>query len=375
MVSSAALIIVLSVFNGMEDFVRQSFNSFNPDLVISPKVGKAFSLDTLPLSKLKSVDGVKNVHEVVSDMTLMTYGDRQLLVSVKGVDEQYLSMTGVDTLLIDGHAALKMQDENCAVMGAVAAGNIQLNLNSLEPLKVYYPKRTLKNLADPTHAFNVDFLHPMGVFASYTDYDAQYVFVPIDFARQMMDYDNEATSLELKLSDAGQYAKVQTKIESFLGDNFVVKNKYQQEELLYKTMKSEKLIVFVILAFILVVAAFNIIGTLAMLIIEKKEDLQVLYALGARSSMVRRIFLVQGSVISLLGGIIGLLLGALICLLQQTFHLVTLGDGGSGYLIDYYPVLMKPMDFLMVLATIVVISAVTSYIPIHHMKHIGIDKK
>ena len=375
MVSSAALIIVLSVFNGMEDLVRSSFNSFNPDYQILPAEGKVFSMDTFPMEELRKVEGVQAVYEVVSDMTLMTYDEKQLLVSVKGVGKEYLRGSGIDSLLIDGFASLTVGDEPAAVMGAVAAGNVQLNLNSPAPLKVYYPKRLLKNLADPAKAFNIEYLRPTGVFASYTEYDEKYVFVPLDFARELMNYEHEVTSVELKLKNPHSYAKLRAEIEQVLGNQYVLKDKYQQEESLYKTMKSEKLMVFVILAFILVVAGFNMIGTLAMLIIEKRDDLMVLYAMGARKSLVRRIFLVQGSFISLLGGAVGLLLGMLVCLLQMKFHIVGLGDGSSGYLISYYPVQMEWVDFVFVILTILLVSMLTSYIPVRYMKNMVIGKK
>lgn len=375
MVSSAALIIVLSVFNGMEGLVRSSFNSFNPDYQILPKEGKVFSTDTFPMAKLQNLEGVQTVYEVVSDMTLMTYNEKQLLVSVKGVNPDYLQGTGIDSLLIDGNATLQYSEGPAAVMGAIAAGNIQLNMHSPEQLKVYYPKRLLKNLSDPTKAFNIDYIIPAGVFASYTEYDEKYVFVPLDFARSIMNYEKEVTSIELKLENPRNYAKIRASIENVLGENYILKDKYQQEESLYKTMKSEKLMVFVILAFILVVAGFNMIGTLSMLIIEKKDDLSVLYAMGARKSLVRRIFLVQGSFISLLGGVAGLLIGLLICFLQMKFHIVGLGDGSSGYLINYYPVQIEWLDFVFVLFTILIISVITSYIPVRYMKNIVIDKK
>lgn len=375
MVSSAALIIVLSVFNGMEGLVRSSFNSFNPDYQILPKEGKVFSTDTFPMAKLQKLEGVQAVFEVVADMTLMTYNEKQLLVSVKGVSPDYLHSTGIDSLLIDGNATLRYGEGPAAVMGAIAAGNIQLNMHSPEQLKVYYPKRLLKNLADPSHAFNIDYLTPAGVFASYTEYDEKYVFVPLDFARSIMDYEKEVTSVELKLKNPKEYTKIRASIENVLGENYILKDKYQQEETLFKTMKSEKLMVYVILAFILVVAGFNMIGTLSMLIIEKKDDLSVLYAMGARKSLVRKIFMVQGGFISLLGGLAGLLIGLLVCFLQMKFHIVGLGDGSSGYLINYYPVLLEWLDFVLVLFTILIISVITSYIPIRYMKNIVVDKK
>lgn len=375
MVSSAALIIVLSVFNGMEGLVRSSFNSFNPDYQILPKEGKVFATDTFPMAELQKLKSVQEVFEVVSDMTLMTYNEKQLLVSVKGVSPDYLHSMGIDSLLIDGNATLQYSEGPAAVMGAIAAGNIQLNLHSPEQLKVYYPKRLLKNLADPSKAFNIDYVIPAGVFASYTEYDEKYVFVPLDFARSIMNYENEVTSIELKLRNPGNYAKIRTSIEKVLGGNYILKDKFQQEESLYKTMKSEKLMVFVILAFILVVAGFNMIGTLSMLIIEKKDDLSVLYAMGARKSLVRKIFLVQGGFISLLGGQAGLLIGLLVCFLQMKFHIVGLGDGSSGYLINYYPVQIEWLDFAFVLLTILIISLITSYIPVRYMKNIVVDKK
>ncbi len=375
MVSSAALIIVLSVFNGMENFVRQSFNSFNSDFQIVKKEGKSFSVDSIPLDELRQLEGVEAVYEVVGDWALITYEKRQQLVAIKGVSDQYIQKRGIDTLLIDGEAILSYDSVPAVILGASVAGMIQLNFRSPAPVEIYYPKRNLKNLSNPATAFNKGRLIPSGVFASYTEYDAQYIFIPIAFAREMMDYENELTSVEIQVKDEKYYSELSDKFTKIIGNQYIVKNKYQQEELLYKTMKSEKLIVFVILAFILIVASFNIIGTLAMLIIEKKEDLRVLTALGANKSLIRRIFLVQGSFVSLLGGMVGLLLGALICFLQQSFHFVKLGDGSANYLMNYYPVEMHASDFIIVFITILIISILTSYIPIRQIKKLVLGNK
>lgn len=375
MVSSAALIIVLSVFNGMENFVRQSFNSFNSDFQIVKKEGKSFSVDSIPLDELRQLEGVEAFYEVVGDWALITYEKRQQLVAIKGVSDQYIQKRGIDTLLIDGEAILSYDSVPAVILGASVAGMIQLNFRSPAPVEIYYPKRNLKNLSNPATAFNKGRLIPSGVFASYTEYDAQYIFIPIAFAREMMDYENELTSVEIQVKDEKYYSELSDKFTKIIGNQYIVKNKYQQEELLYKTMKSEKLIVFVILAFILIVASFNIIGTLAMLIIEKKEDLRVLTALGANKSLIRRIFLVQGSFVSLLGGMVGLLLGALICFLQQSFHFVKLGDGSANYLMNYYPVEMHASDFIIVFITILIISILTSYIPIRQIKKLVLGNK
>lgn len=370
-VSAAALIIVLSVYNGMEDFVQRCFNSFNPDIRITAVEGKSFAADSIPMDRLAAISDVDKLSQVVSDLALMTYGERQILVIMKGVDDDYLSVTGIDTLLIDGSSELTYDSiYTAAMLGAVVAGNIQLNLRSPEMLKVYYPKRFSKNLANPMNAFNTDMLIPSGVFASYTEYDSKMLFVPLDFARRIMNYEGELTSVELHLKNAKASHRVQKEVSAIVGDRYEVKDKYQQEETLYKTMKSEKLIIYVILAFILFVAAFNIIGTSGMLIIEKKNDVGVLYTMGARKSLVKMLFCIQGSLVSLIGGLAGLVIGFVVCVLQQCFHIVKLGDGGSGYLLDYYPVQMDVSDFLSVFFTILIISMITSFIPVRHIKYL-----
>lgn len=367
MSGAAALIIVLSVFNGMEALVTDSFNSFNPDIKITLKEGKSFAVDSFPFSEVSKIENVVAVEPIVADMVLVEYAEKQHLLFLKGVQPNYMEHSGFDTLLIDGSFVL--QDDSCdfGVMGSIAAGTLQLNLNGKDLFKVYYPKRTRKNLGNPTDAFQTRFLNPGGVFSSYTEYDDKYLMCSIDFARNLMNYENEVTSVEVFVQNEQQIADVQDKIQHILGDKFVVKDKYQQEELLFKTMKSEKFIIFSILAFILLVAGFNIIGTLGMIIIEKKDDVVVLSQLGADKSLIKRVFMLEGMIVSFIGGVIGMLIGLIVCLLQQTFHLITLGDGTSGYIVDYYPVKLSAIDFLIVFATIFCISLIASFIPIKQL--------
>jgi len=368
MVSTAALILILSVFNGMEQFISGCFNSFNPDIEIKLAEGKSFPVDSFPLYKIRSLEEVESVHEVVSDLTLITYEGRQALVNLKGVSEKYIALNRTDTLLVDGDFTLKKGEYNYTVMGAVTAGTLQINLNSNKMVKVFYPKRTKKNLVNPAEAFNIRYLIPAGVFATYTQYDEEYIFCSIDFIRELMDYEGEATSMEVKLKNGANSNQCQEKIESILGNRYQVQNKYQQEELLFKTMKSEKLIIFFILAFILVVAAFNIIGTLGMLIVEKKSDITVFNSLGANSSLIGKIFVFEGMCISFLGGLAGMLLGSLLCFIQQTFHLVRFGSGEGNYILNYYPVSMEVIDFVIVFFTILIISILSSWIPTRVVK-------
>lgn len=369
MASAAALVIVLSVFNGMADLIADNFNAFNPDFTITLAEGKSFAVDSFPTKDIEAIPGVGSVQEVVSDMTLVTYEERQMLVRLKGVAPSYPATRNWDKLAIDGDFNLEYHDHHYAAIGAIAAGMLQINLNSYERLKFYYPKRTKKNLSNPADAFNTELLPIAGVFSTNTDYDEQYVFCPIAFARELMHYDGEVTSIEVLLDGTKDYKSVQQKIEKLLGDKYIVKNQYQQEALLFKTMKSEKLIIFLILAFILIVAIFNIIGTLGMLIVEKKSDISVLQSLGADQSMIRQIFICEGLLISALGGFIGMIIGAIVCWAQQTFHLVTFGTPGSNYVVSYYPVAMSWIDFIIVFLSILVISFITSLISTKAIKY------
>lgn len=367
-VSSAALIVVLSVFNGMQEMIGGWFNAFNPDFEITLVEGKSFAVDSFPKSAIAEITEVSAVHEVVSDMVLTTYQDRQELLKIKGVEPDYVRHNNYEEMLFDGTFDLYRGPQACAVLGTGVAGKLLIHLNGYDRMELYYPKRTKKNLANPAEAFNTEFLFPTGVFCTNTGYDQEYVFCPIDFARTLMRYEGEATSMEVLLKPGTDAEKVQQKIQQIVGDKYKIQNKYQQEASLFKTMQSEKLIIYVILAFILVVAAFNIIGSLGMLILEKQRDTAVLNSLGAPEKLIRRIFLYEGMAISIIGGIGGMVLGAVICLLQQTFHIVKLGGADANYIIPYYPVQMHWTDFGIVLLTVLVISLLTSILPARKLK-------
>jgi len=372
MVSAAALIIILSVFNGMQSMIGGWFNAFNPDFEITLKEGKSFAVDSFPKAQIAQIPEVEYVSEIVSDMVLATYDNRQELIRLKGIDKQYATRNDYSKLLIDGKFDLWRGEQPCAVLGTVIAGKFIIQLNDYELLKLYYPKRTKKNLANPADAFNTLYLFPTGVFCTNTSYDQDYVFCPIEFARELMRYEGEVTSMEVHLRDHNSTTKCQEKIQALVGPNYQVRNKYQQEETLFKTMHSERMVIFVILAFILLVAAFNIIGSLGMLIMEKQSDTQTLRTIGASTPLIQRIFLYEGLCTSFLGGVFGIVLGVIICLIQQIFHVVKLG--GSGYIIQYYPVEMHFTDFLLVLATVLVISLLTSLIPANKLKRIPSHK-
>ena len=359
-VSSAALVIVLSVFNGMEGLVRNSFNRFNPDIEITAKEGKVIELDSFPLAQLKQLPNVISLHEVVSDLTLVNYGESQMLTNFKGVPVDYPTKTGLENLIYDGEFFLGTESQPAAVLGATVAGMLRLNLNGLEMIELYYPKRLKKNLTLSTEAFNRQFLKPSGVFLTNTEYDKDYLFIPIEIAKQLCDYDHQANSVELYLDDVAPLKEVQETAETIVGEKYVVKNQYQQEEELFRTMKSEKLIIFFILTLIIIMATFNIIGVIGMMIVEKKKDISVLYTLGANRSFIKQIFLFEGAFVSFIGGILGIFLGFIICLLQQYLHIVKLGDGSEGYIIDYYPVAMQGKDFFLVFLAVIIVTLFAS---------------
>ena len=359
MVSTAALVVVLSVFNGMSDIIGGWFNALHADYEITLREGKSFATDSFPIQQLRQIPGVKAVNEIVCDLSLANYDDRQELLYLKGVPDNYFQTNHFEGMLVD---------QPCAIMGTGSAGKLEVNLLSYNLMKMYYPKRTKKNFANAAEAFNTRYIIPNGVICTNTNYDENYIFCPISFVRELMDYEGEVTSLEIQLKEGANTAKVRKQIADLAGEKFLLKDQQEQEDSLYKTMKSEKFMIYLILAFILILAAFNIIGALGMLILEKKTDTAVLFSMGASKSLIQKVFIYEGIMVSALGGLAGTLLGALICFLQQTFHIVKLGGGGAHYIIPYYPVQIRFTDLLVVLFTILVISLLTSIIPAYNLK-------
>ncbi len=368
MVSTAALVVVLSVFNGMSDIIGGWFNALHADYEITLREGKSFSTDSIPLEQLRALPDVKAVNEIVCDLSLVNYEERQELVYLKGVPQNYFQENHFDQMLIDGDISMYKMDQPCALLGSGVAGKLEINMLSYELMKLYYPKRTKKNFSNPADAFNTQYLIPSGVISTNTNYDENYIFCPIDFIRELMKYEGEVTSVEVQLKEGANLAKNRAKIENIVGKKYQIKDKYEQEASLYKTMKSEKFMIYLILAFILILAAFNIIGALGMLILEKKTDTAVLFSMGASKSLIQRVFIYEGVLVSALGGLAGTILGAFVCFLQQTFHIVKLGGDGAHYIIPYYPVQIQFTDILLVLLTILIISLITSLIPAYNLK-------
>lgn len=361
-----ALFIVLSVYNGFDGLIKSVFNTFDPDLKVEVVEGKVFGPDSANIKAIRNLPYVDIVCETLEELALLEYESKMHASIVKGVPPvDFQNMTGVDTMLIEGVFRLKEGDRNYAVIGAGVSYYLSVGLNFLSPIKIYVPKRSGYISMNPRRAFTQSYIFPSGKFSIQQEIDTKYILVPIDFARKLLSYPTEITAIEIKLKESANHDLAQNEIQKITGSRFVVKNKYQQHEVIYRVMKSEKWAIYMILTFILIVASFNIIGSLSMLIIDKKNDLATLNSLGVDKERVRKIFLYEGWMISIGGAIIGLLLGAGICFAQQKFGFIKLSSMGT-FLVDSYPVIMKFTDALGIFVTVVVIGFLASWYPVRY---------
>lgn len=365
MVGTMALLLVLSVFNGFEDLVTSLYNSFNPDLKVEARIGKTFEVDSSTIYKLEHLPGVKAVSEVLEENALIRYNDKDMVGRLKGVDDKFIDVSGIDSTIVGGKYMLTDADSlNYAVVGLGIQAMLGVNIaNQFSNLQIYMPRREGKvSTTSPENAFKQQIIYPIGVYAIQQDFDAKYTIVPLQFMRNLLDYDTpQVSALEIALLPNANMATVQTAVEQLLGKDFKVSDRYQQDEFLYKVMRTEKWAVYLILTFILIIAAFNIVGSLSMLVIEKKHDLGILRAMGANSQFIRRVFMLEGILLGGVGGAMGMLLAFVICLAQQHFKLLRLA--GDTFLIDAYPVSMRWFDFLMVGITVIIIALLAAYFP------------
>jgi lipoprotein-releasing system permease protein len=365
-VGTMALIIVLSVFNGLESLVRSIFNTFDPDLKITPVSGKTFIPDSTSLSLLSSINGIACYSLCVEENALLRYGDKQYVATIKGVDENYVQVTGIDSSMWDGEFILRSeQGRPYAIPGIGIANFLGMRINFITPLNIYIPKRTGSADLDPENAFIRNFIFPSGIYQVEQEFDSKYVFLPVDFARELLEYESEVTSLEIKFEEDINESAVQKNVTAIFGKDFIVRNKFEQQEIFYKVMKSERVAIFFILTLILIVASFSIIGSLTMLIIEKKRDIEILRSLGADNTLIRKIFIFEGWLISIFGALAGIVLGLAICWLQQKYGLVRLQS--DSLIVNAYPVVMKFRDFILVLSTVLIIGFWAAWYPVRYL--------
>lgn len=365
--TTAALVIILSAMNGLTGVVADLYNAIEPDIKVMPAKVKFFEINDELIQKIKSTEGVDRVSMCLSDNALLKANDKQTIVIIKGVDDNFNAVTRFDSVIKEGAYQLKDQKNYFAVFGRGVASQLSININNLiEQISVYSPKRGAGESINPDDNFNQKYVFPSGTFSLNDDFDFKYVITHLDLARELFDTKNELSSLEIRVKENADADAVQEKIAEITGSGFVVKNRYQLNDVLFKTLETEKLWTFIILAFILIIATFNIIGALTMLIIEKKKDIKTLYYLGADNKLIRNVFMGEGFLITVIGATIGLVLGLVVCLLQKKFHMVEFDDQ---YVIPYYPIDMQIKDFIWIVSLILMIGFFAALYPVRVFTH------
>lgn len=363
-VGTFALITVLSVFNGFEHLVVGLFNSFDSDLKIIPAEGKYFEPEEARYDRLAKLENILGITQVIEENALLMYGDNQSVATIKAVEPEYLRTTGIDTMVYVGSGNIMDEGLPHALLGAGVAAKLGVNVyNKFSSVQVYVPDKEVSAnlLLNPTKAFNRENIYPGGVFAIQQEFDTKYMVVPLSFARTLLK-ENRLTAIEINLANEDDLKNMRGRVQDIVGEGFIVKDRFQQHEILYKVMNSEKLAVYLILSFILLISAFNLIGALIMLAIEKRKDMAILKSIGAGSSTIRNIFLFEGMLLASIGAVLGISLGALVCWLQMEYGFVKIAED-STFVINTYPVKFNITDFVVVFITAIVMGLLASYFP------------
>ncbi|ASB49298.1 ABC transporter permease [Alkalitalea saponilacus] len=363
---SLGLLLVLSVFNGLHGLIGSFFSTFDPDFKIEPERGKVFSIDSIDYRGLVAIDGVEAATMVMEDHVLFRFSNRQVPGRILGVDDSFNQVSAIDTIIVDGEFRLQYNNMPEAVVGYALASQLALRMNFVTPLMMYAPERSGRiNPARPDQAFRSQYAQPSGMFmVNQIDYDAGYVIIHINQARELLDYDENTVSwIGVRVADGVRQESVRQRLQNHLGEHFTVKNREEQHDTFFRMMKVEKLMSYLILSFILLIAIFNVIGTLSMLIFEKKESIATLRSMGATRQLINKIFLFEGWLISLAGMTGGILLGVLLVWLQQTYGLLRF-QGGEAFVVDAYPVILRWVDVLTVFLTVSITGFLAAWYPV-----------
>ncbi len=369
-VASMALVVTLSVFNGFHDMVASLFTQMDPQLKVTPVKGKTAPADDPLLTKIRQLPAVEVATECLEDQALAVYKERQLMVRLKGVDDNFDQLTHIREILEgDGSFELHAADMNYGIPGLGVAYLLGMGYTYDKPLQVYAPRREGQiNVADPAESFVEDELYSPGVVFSVKQgkYDKNYILTSIHFTRQLFQQDGMLSSLELRLKPGSDFDRVKSEMQQIAGDRFLVRDRYEQQDDTFRIMKIEKLIAYIFLTFILMIACFNIIGSLSMLIIDKRDDVVTLRNLGASDHQISRIFLFEGRIISAIGAIIGIAIGLLLCWLQQQYGFVRLGSSEGSFIVDAYPVSVHPWDVVLIFVTVLVVGFLAVWYPVRY---------
>lgn len=376
-VGSFALIVVMSAFNGLENVISSMNSQLTPDLQIASTKGKTVNLATFPAEQVQSIKGVEYLSPAITEDALFRANDKQHIGQVKGLGNIYGQIPRVNgTIQSEDGLILSDADYDYAVPGSGVAWHLGINaFNPYSVVRIYVPKRGNATTMSLENSFNSGVLSIQSTFTTYQEMDETTVLVPYEWLSELLEYEGKASTIDLFLSPSADVKKVKKEIKNIVGSEFTVKDQQEQQETLYKIMRSEKWAVYVILTFILILATFNVVGSLSMLIIDKRKDTEILKAMGANRKFIHQLFIDEGLLISVAGGIIGLLLGSVLILLQQKFGFIKFGNGGS-YIVDAYPVLLKIKDIVLILFTIIIVGGTSTLLTVRHaMKKGGFSLK
>jgi ABC-type lipoprotein release transport system permease subunit len=364
-IGTAALIIILSVYNGFDSLIRSMMGSVEPDLMITPATGKTFTPEGDVYDWIYEQDAVKNMCCVLEEEVFVNYADKQSIVKAKGVDWVYEAESPLHDKMLQGEFSLHKGDVPLACFGAELASNLGLNPRFLTPVEIYFPSRTRRiSTSNPAASLEYIKVWPSGIFQAGSDIDKELMILPIEQMRELLEYDDEVSAVEIRLEEGAstsELRRLQEEISAKLGPGFKVKDRFQQNESLYRMMKYEKIAIYMILIFVIIIIAFNIFGSLTMLIIEKKEDIQTLKSMGAQESLIRRIFVLEGWMISLAGLAAGLVIGIGFALLQQHFGFIKMP---GQFTVQAYPVILSWIDILLTSAGVAIIGYLIALIPV-----------
>ncbi|MDP3432728.1 MAG: ABC transporter permease [Bacteroidota bacterium] len=364
-VGTFALVVILSVFNGLDTTIKSLFSSFDPDIKISASIGKSFDLNDGNFDAIRQLPEVASVTPVIEEDALLRYGERQYFATVKGVPVEYSQTSGLDSSFITvGEFILEADQIPFAVVGQGVAYFLSVGLNFSDPIHIYTLKKGTRGRPSLQTAFIHSSIYASGIFSNQQEIDSKYILVPFDFAGELFQMNGRATAVEIALKEGVSDKVAKAEIESVLGENFVVKTQFEQHELFYRVMETEKWAIFLILGFVLVIASFNILGSLSMLIIDKKADIAILQSMGANRKLVRTIFLLEGWMISLAGAVFGLIFGILICWIQIEFGILKIPGNEGAFIFSSYPVEIRITDLMAVFLLVSGIGFLAAWYPI-----------
>lgn len=369
-VATVATICVLSVFNGFSMIVENTFNAFDPDLRIMPSSGKVFKVDSTNLEKIKHLPEIAYINETLEENALIKYSDRQKIIYFKGVSPNFKNTADVDKIVIDGQFELGNNDITYGIIGGTIALELGVRPGFLSPLEIYIPKREAKvNLLNPSSSYNHANIFIAGVFSlNQAEYDEQMIIIPLELARNLLDYTTEVSSLDITVLQDTNINNLKDKIKNILGEQYIIQDRFEQHQEMYKMISIEKWITFLILFIIVSIAIFNIVGSLSMLILEKKENIKTLKYLGATNRLILQIFLFEGYLIVFVGICIGMVLGVLACVIQEHYGVIKLTSESHLLAFNAYPVVVEFTDVLIIVVTISIIGFLAVLYPLRNLK-------